>query len=375
MKIALVHDWLNVKSGGAERVFFELAKMYPEADLYSLICNQKLFAESLNDRKVQTSFLQYAPGALKKRPQFMLPLIPRAVDNLDFSGYDLIVSSSSAWAKNIQKPKNCVHICYCHTPARMLWDSWPKYLDGQRIRPFKVGPLSRFIISRTTSRVRLWDFYGSNRVDHFLANSNYIADRIRKFYRRGAEVVYPPVNVGQFKSATGQEKGSYYLILSVLSKYKNIELVIKTFNKNKLPLVIAGDGPDKDRLIELAASSPNIKFLGRVSEAKKIELLQQAKGLVFANIEDFGLTPVEAMAASTPVIARRGGGANETVVANETGVFFDQDNEDSLNQAITRAEQINWSENTLLAQAKKFSAERFVKKLARVVDSIEGTHE
>jgi glycosyltransferase involved in cell wall biosynthesis len=372
VKVALVHDWLNVKSGGAERVFFELVKLYPDADLFSLIYNKKIFADEINAKPVQTSFLQYFP--FKNRPKFLLPLIPRAVDQLDLRGYDLIISSSSAWAKNIHKPDGSVHICYCHTPARMLWDYWPRYLTNQKLGPFKPGAISRFIISRTVSKLRLWDFYGSNNVDYFIANSEYIADRIKKFYRCDSTVIYPPISTELLKPPTSNKKGGYYLVLSVLSSYKNIDLVIKAFKQSGRQLIIAGDGPNEAELKGLAAEAQNIKFLGRVSEAKKVQLLQQAKALVFANIEDFGITPVEAMAAGTPVIARNGGGAVETVVEGKTGVFFNQDSIDSLNSAISEAEKVSWKQNELIERANMFSSDKFTKKITTLTSKVKQSH-
>ncbi len=368
MKVALVHDWFNVKRGGAEQVFLEIAKLYPQADVYTLIYNQKLIGKELATHRVQTSFLQHWPRLIRNHPKFLLPFIPRAIKSLKLEGYDLIISSSSVWAKNITKNPRSLHICYCHTPARMLWDNWPHYLDEQKVGPFRLGATGRFLVTKTVSRLRLWDFYGSRGVDYFIANSHYIAARIAKFYQRKSVVVYPPVDTAALKPLAPVKKTDYYLVLSVLSKYKNIDLIIDTFSRNKQPLRIAGDGPELARLKKLAEGHANIEFVGRVSSKRKVELLQQAKGLVFANIEDFGITPVEAMAAGTPVIARRGGGLNETIIEDKTGVFFDEDTQQSLQQALDKFEKMHWDQSSLLHQAAQFSRQQFITNFTRAVD-------
>lgn len=368
MKIALVHDWLNVKQGGAESVFFEIANLYPDADLHTLVYNPKLFGGKVGERNISTSFLQLWPGFIKHRPKFLLPFIPRAIKSLNLDEYDVIISSSSAWAKNISKHPDALHICYCHTPARMLWDYWPRYLDDQKIGPFRAGAVTKFFITHTVSKLRLWDFYGSGGVNHFVTNSNYITGRVEKFYRRAATKVYPPVDVSSLHPKDQIKKEDYFLVLSVLSRYKNIDLVIEAFRNNHMPLRIAGDGPDINRLKSLSDGASNIEFLGRVSQTKKVELLQKARALIFANVEDFGITPVEAMAAGTPVIARAGGGVEETVVQDKTGVFFDQDNASALQGAISGFEKLKFDPKVIYGHAAKFSATKFRANFKEKVD-------
>lgn len=333
MKIAIVHDWLNQKVGGAESVVFELAKMYPKADIYTLVYNPKKFDNFLEGRKIKTSRLQKFPGFIKKRPKLLLPFIKKAVEKWDFSGYDLVITSSSAWVKNITVPNSTRHVCYCYSPARMLWDSWPKYVDEQ-----KIGPITKFYITRLASKLRLWDYYMAQKGTEFIAISKHVSDRISKFYHQPSKVIFPPVDLNHFNN-TNYEKKDYYLILSVLAKYKNIELAVRAFKDSGKNLVIAGDGPDMARLQELAANSKNITFLGRISDEDKIKLMSEARGFIFCNLEDFGITMVESIAAGTGVVALRGGGASEIIKEGQTGLFYEQANEESLNRAIVKYEK------------------------------------
>ena len=261
MKIAIAYDWLNIKSGGGEATLEQILKIYPSADLHCLIYNSKKFSNITHGHKVVTSRLQRFPGFMKKNPNLLLPFISGAVDAMSFEGYDLVISVSSAWVKNITVPKNTKHICYCFSPARMIWDSWPEYLDSQKIGPFKIGPISKFFITKKVSKIRLWDYYHSGGVDEFVAISKYIGKRIKKYYGRNSQLVYPPVDMVATK-----EKGTkdYYLVLSVLSQYKNIDLAIDAFSKNDHKLIIAGDGPDAARLANLAKDFKNISLIGRV---------------------------------------------------------------------------------------------------------------
>ena len=362
MKIAIVHDWLNQKVGGAESVLFELSKMYPDADIYTLVYDKK-FNQYLGTKAVYKSRLQKFPRFIKKRPKLLLPFIKSAIQKWDFSHYDLVISSSSAWVKNINVPKGARHICYCHTPARMLWDSWPGY-----IKDMPLGPVLRFYLVNLASKLRLWDYYQTQEKIELIANSRYIAKRISKFYHKTAKVIYPPVET-EFLAKQTTNKQDYYLILSVLSKYKNIELAIKAFKINGKRLVIAGDGPEMENLKTLSKGHKNIEFKGRVDEATKRELLLFAKGFVFCSIEDFGITMVESIAAGTPVIALRGGGANEIINEGDTGLFFDSPNIKSLNMAIEKFEKDFNSTKKIDNKYvfSKFDKNVFVKKIREAV--------
>jgi len=364
MKVAIIHDWLNHKVGGAENVVFKLAEMYPEADIFTLVYNKNKFDKFLGGRNIVTSGLQKFPSFIKKRPKLFLPFIKRSVERMDLNGYDLIISSSTAWVKNINTPKNSLHICYCHSPARMLWDSWPKYFYEQ-----KPGVLTKLYIIKLASKLRLWDYYKSQKDIKFIANSEFVQARISKFYKKNSKIIYPPVNIEGLEGAN-EDKKDFYLILSVLAKYKNIELAIRAFIASGKNLVIAGDGPDMQRLKEISGNAKNISFLGRVEEKKKNELMASAKGFIFCNIEDFGITIVESIASGTGVIALEGGGASEIIIDKQTGVFYKQPNEENLNRAIVEYER------TILKNRKfnnkyvfeKFSEDKFEKDFRSFVN-------
>jgi len=367
MKVAILHDWLNQKVGGAEAVLFKIAEMYPEADIYTIIYNPKKFDKYLMGRNIKTSKLQKLPKFFKKRPKLLLPFVKKAVESWDLSEYDLIISSSSAWVKNANIPIEARHVCYCYSPARMLWDSWPKYVDE-----IKMGPVLRFYVIELASKLRIWDYYKSQEGTEFIAISDHVSERIKKFYRLDSLVIYPPVNLEPFiNPVKDTTKKDYYLIVSILSKYKNIELAIKAFKDSGKNLVIAGDGPDLRRLKEIAANNENIVFLGRVSDSHKIRLMREAKGFVFTNIEDFGITMVESIASGTGVIALSGGGANEIIKDGETGVFYKEPNEEYLNRAIVKYEKtvLNGGKFNNDYILKKFSDNVFKEKFKEAIDA------
>ncbi len=367
MKVAIVHDWLGSRVGGAEQVFFELAEHYPQAELFALVCDKRRYTPYLKKRNVHTSFLQRIPRPIKSRPELMLPFMRRAVESFDFTGYDLIITNSSAWVKNIKVPEGSKHFCYCHSPARMLWDSWPKYLEGKKLGPFKVGPVSRFVITHMASRLRLWDFYSTERIHKIVGNSAYIASRMKKYYGVETDVLYPPVRQLSTESTIG-DMGDYYLVLSVLSRYKNIDIAIEAFKQTKYKLIIAGDGPDRARLENLAMGAPNITFEGRVSDARRSELMVQARGFIFPGLEDFGMTPVEAMSLGTPVLALAAGGLKETVQEGVSGLFFSQPTSESLRSALPAFEHTKWDKAKIKAIARKFSHANFIAKLDSYVE-------
>ena len=359
MKVALVHDWLDSRIGGAEEVFLEIAKLYPDADIFTLLYKPKTYRHLLAGRKITVSYLRFFPGFVRKRLAFLLPFIPGAVRSHDLRGYDLVISDSSAWSKNVRIPKGVTHICYCHSPARMLWDSWPKYLDQFPIARHKIV---RLYLARLVSKIRLWDFYASDGVDYFIANSHYIAGRIKKYYGRDARVIYPPVHVPNMTPEVKTDKKPYWLILSTLARYKNIDVVIEAFKISGRDLVIAGDGSARAYLKEKAEAAHNISLVGRVEESRKWELLAGAEALMFANIEDFGITPVEAHAVATPVIALRGGGLNETMLDGKTAILFDELSAQAINAAIDRSTKHHFDDAVLKNNAKKYRTEIFQKE-------------
>lgn len=355
--VALVHDWLNTKRGGAEKVLEALARTFPQAPIYTLIHNEQLFPYPAE--RIHTSSLQRLPAALKQRSRYTLPLIPSAIEAWDFSGYDIVISSSSAFAKNIVTPETTRHICYCHTPARFVWDYWPQYLDEQR-----VGPLRRSYIRRQVQRFRHWDYVGAGRVDQFLANSRTTQSRIRKFYRRSSDILHPPVDTD---IQTPDRQDNHYVTLGMLTPYKKIDLAIEAFNISGKPLKVIGDGPDRRRLEALAAD--NIEFVGFVEASTRNQLVSRARGLIFPNIEDFGIAPLEAMALGTPVIAYSQGGATETVLDKKTGVFFSEQTPKALNGAIAAAEEIEFKTTDMHEQADHFSRKRFESELRRIIET------
>ncbi len=364
MKVALVHDWLNNKVGGGERVLFQLAELFPDAPIYTLVFSAPKYAGLIDPSRVRTSSLQHLPKILHERSRYLLPLIPTAVEQFDFSAYDVVISSSAAWVKNIITKPETLHICYCHTPMRFVWDYWPKYLDEQR-----VGFIRRLAIRSMTSKLRLWDYYGAARVDHWIANSAATASRIKKYYHQTAEVIYPGVDLSLLHPA--KEKEDYYICLGMLTPYKKFDLAIEAFAHSKRHLVVVGDGPDRRRLQQLA--TPNIKFTGSVSDTEKAKLLAAAKAFILPNEEDFGLVPVEAMAAGTPVIAYGRGGALETVTM-KTGIFFYEPTAASLIQAIGEFEQKEFKLADLTARAQVFSKSNFQKSIKHRVEQTYHKH-
>jgi glycosyltransferase involved in cell wall biosynthesis len=364
MKIAILHDWLNQKVGGAESVLIKLSKMYPDADIYTIVYNKKKFEGLLDEKRIKTSHLQKMPSFIKRRPKLLLPFIKKAIQKWDLSEYDLVISSSSAWVKNANIPNSVRHVCYCYSPARMLWDSWPKYMYD-----LKIGSLGRLYVTSLASRLRLWDYYQSQNSIEFIAISEHVKNRITKFYHKDSKVIYPPVSMPTHTDNENQKR-DYYLIISVLSKYKNIELAVRAFKDSGKNLVIAGDGPDIKRLKKIAEGFENIIFLGRVDNSHKDKLLKEAKAFIFCNIEDFGITMVESISLGTGVIALRGGGAQEIVIENKTGIFYDNTNEESLNRAIVKYEKsIDFKSVNGGYARSKFSEEKFEEHFRGVIDA------
>jgi glycosyltransferase involved in cell wall biosynthesis len=361
MKIAIVHEWL-VTRAGSEQVVEQMLRLYPQADLFSLV--DFLPEESrvhLQNKSVTTSFLQRLPGA-KRRFRAYLPLMPMAIEQFDLSGYDLILSSSHAVAKGVVTRPDQLHLCYVHTPIRYAWDFQHQYLRGSNLdRGLRSLP-TRLILHY----MRLWDLASAYRVDHFAANSQYIARRIHKFYRRPAQVIYPPVAVDRFRYTEPRE--NFYLAIARFVPYKRVDLIVSAFNQLGLPLVVIGDGPDRPHLQAIAA--PNITLLPPQPDAVIADHLQRCKAFVFAAEEDFGITPVEAQAAGAPVIAYGKGGATETIIAGKTGLFFSEQTVESLSQVLREFESghYNFAPDDLRQNAERFSPERFGREFRQFVE-------
>lgn len=357
MKVALVHDWLNTKYGGAERVLDQLAAIYPDAPIYTLIYNPEATGKAIDPSRIKTSSLQRLPRWLQKRSRYLLPLIPTAVEQFDLSDYDVVISSSAAFSKSVITKPETVHICYCHTPTRFIWDYWPRYVSEQR-----VGPIRRAIIHWLTSKLRVWDYYSAERVDYWIANSKTTAARIKKYYRQSVDrVIYPGVEVSAFQPVPPSRKEDYYVTLGMLTPYKKVDLAIEACNKLGKKLVVIGSGPDLERLQEMAG--PTITFAGRVRDEERADLVAKASALIFANEEDFGISPVEAMASGTAVIAYGKGGLTETVVKGVTGEFFEQPTVESLMECLQNFDSSSYATKKLVSRADQFSDRRFAKEI------------
>ena len=367
MKIAIVHDWL-VTYAGAERVLEEILKIFPEADLYSVV--DFIGTENrdfLQNKSVTTSFIQKLP-LVKKSYRNYLPLMPIAIEQLDLSRYDLIISSSHAVAKGVITGPNQTHISYVHSPIRYAWDLQFQYLKESNLNKGFKSYIVRYLLYK----IRNWDYRTSNGVDFFIANSNFIKKRIWKVYRREADVIYPPVNINDF--TYNPIKEDYYLTASRLVPYKKIDLIVEAFkNMPDKQLIVIGDGPDLNKIKNKALGSNNIKILGYQPFNILRDYMQKAKGFVFAAEEDFGIIPVEAQACGTPVIAYGKGGVLETVIdihnENPTGIFFDEQSPVAIKRAIDLFERnidkIK-AENCRL-NSLRFSPDRFKAEIQQIV--------
>jgi len=350
MKVAIVHEWLTTM-GGSEKVILELKKLFPEAPIYTLVYNRRKLGKYFDKYLIITSNLQKNPLAHIKH-QLFFKYMPRAFENFDLSDFDLVISSSSAFAKGVITSPNSVHICYCHTPPRYLWDLTHEYLKEYNL-------IIRRYLERNFHYLRIWDTIAANRVDYFVANSNYVANRIKKFYKRDCKVIYPPVDTEYFTPAKDKNIEDYYLIVSRLVPYKRVDLAVEAFNQLSKRLVIVGDGPEYKKLKSIAKS--NIEFLGYQPDKTVRDLYQRCKALIFPGVEDFGIVPVEVQACGRPVIALKKGGAVETVEEGKTGVFFEKQDVESLKEAVYKFEQDieRFDKDYIRSHAEKFSAERF----------------
>lgn len=353
-KVAIVAEWLTSR-GGAEEVVYELSKIFPEADVFTTVYNREKHLE-LAGKKVTASFLRNIP-IINKKHQFALPLLPRAISSLDLRGYDLIISSSSAFGKGIKKPQGAKHICYCHTPMRYVWE--PE-LDERLIRL----PLGKKIISI----LKKWDLETNKSVDVFVANSENTSNKIKKFYNRDSTVIYPPVDTEQIVNSPAERKEDFYFAISRLIPYKRIDLAIKACEILGKRLLVAGSGEQLNQLKKLAGK--NTEFLGRVENSKKIELYKKAHATIFCSEEDFGIVPVESLAAGTPVIGYKKGGILEVINDESLGVLFDKQTPQSVAQAIRKLETRKFDKKKLAESSKRFSKDRFEQSLKKIINKL-----
>jgi len=358
MKIALVHEMM-VKLGGAERVVRKLLDMYPKSPVYTLFYDQKAIQEWFQEVKIHPSHLQGA-YALLKSPKWLLSKMPHAIEAFDFRHYDAVISSSSAFAHGI-KTGQVKHLCYCHSPMRYAWDYSHEYTKNMS------GPM-RFLVAHLLSDLRQWDFRAADRAHKLVANSKHVQKRIANYWRRNSEVIYPPVGVKACKPTAEHE--DYFLIVSALTPFKKIDLAVQAFNKVGRKLVIIGDGAQRKTLESMAKD--NIEFLGRKDDAVVREYMQNCRALIFPGEEDFGITPVEAMAAGKPVLAYGMGGVLESVQAGKSGEFFEEPTVDSLLKGLTRlmVHEKHYDHKKIRAIAERFDEAEFEAKIRKVVQAI-----
>jgi glycosyltransferase involved in cell wall biosynthesis len=356
VKVALVHYWLVGMRGG-ERVLEALCQLYPEADIYTHVYLPDSVSELVRRHRVYTSFIARLPRAASWYPYY-LPLMPMALETLDLSAYDLVISSESGPAKGVITAPGSLHVCYCHSPMRYLWDMKEAYFgDAGRLKRLAMAPLTHYL--------RLWDQASAARVDHFIANSHFVKQRIRKFYRRSATVIHPPVNVDGFTPGDGPE--DYYLAVGQLVRYKRFDLAVAAFNRLGRKLVIIGDGTENRSLQRRAG--PHVRFLGAVEGEQLVQYYRSCRALIFPGIEDFGIVPVEAMACGRPVVAYAAGGALETVIAEKTGVFFHEQTADALCQAVEALDTLlpGLDAAAIRQHAQSFNAARFANQMSAFI--------
>jgi glycosyltransferase involved in cell wall biosynthesis len=356
VRVAIIHDWLN-QVGGAEGVLEVLKELYPEAPIYTSIYWRQAMPDQYRKWDVRTSWLNKLP-LIKAHHQPFLALYPLAFEAFDLRDYDLVISNKSAFCHGVITPSDTVHICYCLTPTRFLWD-YHNYIQHERI-----NPLAGALLSPLLGNLRLWDKLAADRVEHFVAISETVRRRIQKFYGREAAIIHPPVDVERFQVQERHE--DYFLIVSRLVPYKRIDLAVEAFNHLGLPLKIAGDGRDRPRLEAMA--KPNVEFLGRLPNHEVERYISRCKAFIFPGEEDFGIAPVEAQAAGRPVIAYAAGGALETVIEGVTGSFFREQTADSLAEAVANFRDGAFDSATISRHAHGFDKATFKTRLRRFVE-------
>ncbi len=365
LKIAIIHDWLVGRRGG-EKVLEEILYVIehnfkPEKlEIFTLVHKKGTQAEIIEKQKINVSFIQSLPFGLKKYRNY-LPLFPAAIEYFDLREFNLIISSTHAVAKGIIPPPESLHISYCHTPMRYIWNHFHSYFGHKK-------GIKKVFYSYITNYLRVWDQISSERVDFFIANSNNVRKRIKRYYNRDSELIYPPVDTDFFNCDNGKGEKDYFLVVSAMVPYKKVDIVIEAFNLLGFPLKIVGGGPEYKKLRKMAKN--NIEFLGYVDDLSLKNLYSGARALVFPTEEDFGIVPVEAQACGTPVIAFRKGGAIETVKEEETGVFFNEQTVASISTAIDKFLNKRFNNVLIRENALKFSKENFREKFSLFVEKI-----
>ncbi len=366
MKVAIVHDWL-VNYGGAERVVEAMLSIFPQAEIFTLVYDKKKMGKFFPENKIHTSFVQKLPFSTKMYTK-MLTLMPKAFESFDFSDYDLVLCSSSCCAKGVITPPSVPHIAYIHSPMRYAWDQYFEYKK-------RSGKLTQFFMDKMMPKIRLWDFVSSQRIDKVIVNSKYIQRRTKKYWNIDSTVIYPPVDVERL-APNNREAEDFYVVFSRFVPYKRIDLAIKACGQLKKNLVVIGSGSQEKELKKLASTykDASIIFTGRISDEQVKDYLQRCKAMIFSAEEDFGIIPVEVQACGRPVIAFGKGGAKETVIDGKTGVFFNEQTESSVIDAINRFEELNKSKifdsQQIVLHAKTFSTKRFCDELTNEIQKI-----
>ncbi len=363
MKIALVHDYLT-QPGGAERVFELLCKRYPNADIFTSLYEPKQTID-LGEREVRTTVLQKVPGA-SKNFRLMTPFYFSAFRALDLKDYDLIISSTTSFAKAVQKRPGAIHICFCHNVTRFLWDTTTYLRDYGTYRNL-YG-----ILKPIFQQMRKADLDSAQEPDFYIANSSTVASRIQQFYGKTSVVINYPIDINRF--IFSKDKEDFYLVSARLIGYKRIDVIIEAFNWLGLPLLITGDGPERERLE--SRSLNNIKFLGHVSDTERSHLMSKARGVIVAALEDYGLVPVEANASGTPVISYGKGGVLDTQIPGETGVFFNLQTPEAIHTAVVESSKIGWDYEKIRDHAiDNFSEKAFFEKVNGVIEEVCGRNQ
>lgn len=363
MRIALVHDYL-VQYGGAERVLECFTELFPDAPIYTLVYSPELMHGVFADRDIRTSFIQKLPFA-KNRHRIFPQLMPVAIEQFDFSKYDIVLSDSSSYAKGIITGPETLHICYMHTPMRYAWDDCQKYT-----KDFYFPSIVKKLVPFAMNYIRIWDRVSAERVDHLISNSNFVAKRIKKYYKKESTVIHPPVNVGNF--AVSQEKGDYFLMVGRLIAYKRFDIAIKAFNKLGIKLKIIGRGPEMKRLMKMAGA--NIEFLGRVPDEELAGYYSKCKAFIFPQEEDFGIVAIEAMASGRPIIAYRGGDIPEHIEEGKSGIFFDSQTPEAVSEAVMKLNDSDFDPEYIRSKVLKFDREIFKANISKYVEEKYAEH-
>ena len=360
MRLAIVHDYL-IRMGGAERVVAAMAEAFPKAPILTSVTDTNRLLPEFRGHRIVNTWMNALPGVRKHFKKYFM-LFPSAFRSLGPVDADVTWISSSGFAKWLPLSRNTISICYCHTPPRFLWEP-DSYL------PYEISQVAlRTVVRGAVSLLRKSDYRCAQKIDHFIANSRCVQERIRKFYRRDSQVIHPPVNVRRFETKTKAD--DYYLVLSRLIGYKRIDLAVRAFNLLRKRLVIVGQGPDRQRLERMAG--PTIQFAGGVSDKEAKQYLERCRGLIFPGREDFGIASVEAQACGKPVVALAADGALETVIPEETGVLFAQPTVPSLVEAVKCAERITWAPERIRENSERFDKEVFVRKTNEFIERVTG---